>query len=91
MQSDSINSYSDGRTLLRRRVEHSGGRDQLLQHLIPLALINLGIILFLLAEGLQQRGDLGLDGGIVGLVEGVEVRSKFLGEFGEGTLDQEGG
>lgn len=79
------------RTIFRRLVQHGGSRNQLLQDFIPLALVSLGIILFLLAEGLQQRGDLGLDGGFVGLGEGVEVGSELLGELGEGALDQEGG
>jgi hypothetical protein len=44
--------------------------------------------LFLLADRLEERGDLGLEGLL--LTEGVDVLGELLGELGERTLNEEG-
>jgi len=44
--------------------------------------------LFLLADRLEERGDLGLEGLL--LAEGVDILGELLGELGERTLNKEG-
>jgi hypothetical protein len=78
-------------TLLWSRIQHCGGSHQLLQHFIALFAIWLLLRLFLLAKRFNEGSDFGLEAGALVLAEGVNVQGELVGEFGEGTLDQEGG
>lgn len=75
-------------TLLGGTVQGSRSPDELLQNLIALLEVGLALGLFLLADRLEERGDLGLEGLL--FAEGVDVLGELLGELGERTLDEEG-
>lgn len=78
-------------TLLWSIVQHGSRRDQLLENLITLFPIGLSVTLFLLAEGFQERGDFGLNGGgAFAFAQCVKVLGELVGEFAKGALDEEG-
>jgi hypothetical protein len=77
-------------TLLRSGVQHRGSAHQLLEQLVALFEVRLVVVLFLLAERLEEWGDVGMEAGAVGLAQSVEILGKLLGELGEGALDEQG-
>jgi hypothetical protein len=75
-------------TLLGGTVQSGRSADNLLEDLIVLLLVGLAFGLFLLADRLEERGDLGLEAAL--FAEGIDVVGELLSELGERTLNEEG-
>lgn len=78
------------RTPFWRGVQDGRRSDQLLEHLIALLQVGLVAVLLLLAQRLQQRGDIGVEAAALVLAEVVEVLGELVAQLGEGPLDEEG-
>jgi hypothetical protein len=75
-------------TLLGSTVQDGRSPHKLLQNLIALLKVGVALGLFLLADRLKERGDLGLEAAL--FAEGVDVLGELVGELGERTLNEEG-